>query len=384
MTHVYRYRVFYLWVYRAAGSARKSLSQSLACLAVMPLLFFGTGSQAMDFSLKARLDFDHASYREDTSSLDDGWLTRRARVGVEGAHGNWEFEVEYDFTSDGAFKDAYVSYTGWGVADFSIGQFKTPSGLEGQMGSSVIPFIEQSLPTDAFASSRRLGLGLARNRDNYSVSAMAFGSDISADDKGTGVGARATFLPLFEQDRQLVHLGGWVSYADAEDSIKLSASPEARPADKKLLKTGQIKKVDAVTRAGLEAAWQRGPLSIQSEWMHLYVRRHSGKPNVTLGGGYVAASWVVTGESRRYGDGRFKSIKPERSSGAWELAARLSYVDLNEYDVAGGRGDNLTLGVNWYITDSMRVMFNYIDVHSRRRGKSDDPEIVLIRLQIAL
>lgn len=385
MTQAYRGYIFYLWVQREAEGVSRFSTWRWLVFAVMPLLlFFSADTQAMDFSLKARLDYDHASHREGTSKLKDGWLRRRARLGVEGTHNHWKFEVEYDFNDDGEFKDAYVSYSGWNSGALTVGQFKTPSGLEQQTGSSSTTFIERSLPTDAFATSRRLGIGFTQERTNYSVSAMVYGRSIDDADERPGMGIRTTFAPLLEKDRRVVHLGAWASYEDVEESVKISARPEARPADVKLLRTGTTKHVSGITRAGVEAAWQHGPLSVQSEWMHLYLHRSSGQSDTALDGLYVGASWVVTGESRRYRDGRFKGIKVERPSGAWELAARLSYLDLNDGKVAGGREHNLTLGVNWYIRDNMRLMLNYIDVNSSRRGKSDNPEIVLIRVQMAL
>ncbi|HHX36113.1 MAG TPA: VTC domain-containing protein [Gammaproteobacteria bacterium] len=360
------------------------LSQRLLMIfAAVPLLLLGEDTQAMDFSLKARLDLDHALYREDATSLNDGGLTRRARLGVEAVQGDWRFEIEYDFTGDGEFKDAYVSYTGWDVGDLSVGQFKTFSGLEGETGSSNITFIERPMSTDAFSSSRRLGVGFARNRPSYTVSTIAYSGKIDGDDEKAGVGVRTTFAPLLKNKQEVVHLGGWASYENIDSPLKISARLEARPDDEKLLKTGNIKKVNAITRAGLETAWQKGSLLVQSEWMYLHLHRDSGKPNVTLDGGYIGASWLVTGEQRRYGDGRFKSVKPDRPTGAWELAARLSYIDLNDRDITGGRGHNFTLGVNWYIMENMRLMVNYIDVHSRKNGKSDNPDIVLTRLQVA-
>jgi phosphate-selective porin OprO and OprP len=65
------------------------------------------------------------------------------------------------------------------------------------------------------------------------------------------------------------------------------------------------------------------------------------------------------------------------------LAARYSHIDLDHGQVRGGQESNLTLGLNWYANDYMRVMANFIKVDSKRRGESDDPNILLLRTQIA-
>ncbi|MFM8220119.1 MAG: porin, partial [Planctomycetaceae bacterium] len=46
--------------------------------------------------------------------------------------------------------------------------------------------------------------------------------------------------------------------------------------------------------------------------------------------------------------------------GAWEVAGRWSYIDLNSRDIQGGRLNDATLGLNWYLTANAKVQFNYI------------------------
>jgi len=46
--------------------------------------------------------------------------------------------------------------------------------------------------------------------------------------------------------------------------------------------------------------------------------------------------------------------------GAYEVAARYSYLDLDSGTIAGGKLHDLTLGLNWYANRNMRMMFNYV------------------------
>ncbi len=49
----------------------------------------------------------------------------------------------------------------------------------------------------------------------------------------------------------------------------------------------------------------------------------------------------------------------EGGRGAWEALLRLSYVDLDDGPVQGGRFWRLTPMVNWYLSDHLRMEFAY-------------------------
>ena len=113
--------------------------------------------------------------------------------------------------------------------------------------------------------------------------------------------------------------------------------------------------------------------------------------DVDVDGWYVYASWFLTGESRPYKfkKGAFGRVKPRNGYGAWELAGRVSELDLNDKDIRGGEERNWTLGLNWYINPNVRVVANYINVDNDIfadddgdvRG-NDDPTIFQTRLQL--
>ena len=46
--------------------------------------------------------------------------------------------------------------------------------------------------------------------------------------------------------------------------------------------------------------------------------------------------------------------------GALELAARFSYLDLDDQEIRGGREGNVTLGLNWYLLANARISVNAI------------------------
>lgn len=348
--------------------------------AVMCIGASSGAANALELTPNGRIHIDYAHHRADAEELTDRDIVRRAVVGLDGKIGtDWSFELAYDFTRGGEFNDAYVRYDGWKAGDISVGQFKVPFGLETLTSSNAITFIERALPITTFAPSRRAGVGFSRGNNRHSFAIMGFGPSIDGDE-GRGAGARFTYSPINDNNK-LVHVGIAATTEKPEDRINFRTYPESRPTDTRFVRTGNLADVDRVNQLGLEAAWKSGPLSAQAEWMRANLNRSAGMSNATLGGWYASGSWMLTGESRRYKEGRFRGIKPAGKYGAWEVTTRYSVLDLDDDGVTGGRQNNLTLGLNWYAKDYVRIMFNYIKVKSERRGESDDPDIFLLRAQ---
>lgn len=348
-------------------------------------------ADAFQWEPKARLHMDYGANDPDVAPMPDGWFVRRAILGLEGQFDeDWLFEVGYGFASggeirsaDGQFRDVALTYAGWSAGDVSVGQFKVPFGLEEAISSNDISFVERALPIDAFALSRRMGIGFSRGRAGYTFRAMVFGASISGRDRGRGAAARFTLAPVHTRDT-VVHFGIAAATGKPHGEVGFATAPESRVADVDLVHTGDLAGVDRVNRLGLESAWRSGPYSVQAEWMQAAVERDHGRSDPDLDGWYVAGSWVLTGESRPYAGGRFKGIEPARPQGAWEVTLRYSRIDLDDGDVRGGRERNVTAGLNYYLGEHVRVMLNYIRVHSRRHGQTDDPNILLLRAQFAL
>lgn len=356
-------------------------------------------AMAMEVQFGGRLHLDYAAHYDDTQTINNHFLVRRAKLDIDGKFNeDWSFEISYDLTGvlditeDGIYKrknkfrngfdDIALQYEGWEFADLTVGQFKVPFGLDGITSSNNISFIERALPTDAFGLSRRLGVGLSRNRDHYTVTAMGFGKSFSDDDKGHGAAARFTYTPI-DTGSHVLHFGvsGVVEHPKRE--VKFNARPESKASDIRFVNTGNLEDIGRIDRIGLEAAWKSGPFSVQAEWMHTKLDGRYGRADAVLHGWYVMGSWILTGQSREYRNGRFKGIPASRSRGAWELTARYSSVDLDDAGVRGGNEENFTLGINYNASEHLRVMANYIKAHSARRGKTLTSDILLLRMQFA-
>ena len=122
-----------------------------------------------------------------------------------------------------------------------------------------------------------------------------------------------------------------------------------------------------------EAAAISGPFSLQGEWGWLgaglsdaFRATNPSVADPTFSGGYISASYFLTGESRPYqaSSGSFSRIKvtsPVHTGGpgAWEVGLRFDRVDLSDRAIFGGEQDLFVVGLNWYPHRLMRVMVNY-------------------------
>jgi phosphate-selective porin OprO/OprP len=281
-------------------------------------------------------------------------------------------------------KDAYLSmnqipYLG----RFRIGNFFVPFSLEQVTNDTNNIFLERSIPTQGiFAADREVGVAFynATADQNFTWSYGAFLDSISEglkeridDNQGIRVSGRVTWLPYYDEPsngRYLVHTGLGILYtSDQNDSVRFRARPQIHEGPR-LIDSGALA-ADAYTTGNLEFAVVWGPIAIQSEAFLSNVDMLSGD-SVNVYGAYVHASYFLTGENRiyeRFGQhgaqfGRnapytnFFLVPGCHGWGAWELKARTSYLALNEVD--RGRYNDLTVGVNWYWSDRIRVMFDWI------------------------
>ncbi len=339
------------------------------------------------FRAGGRIHLDAAFHDDDTSDLKDGTNFRRARLFVDGViNKDWLFKAQYDFAENSVgAKDLYVKYKPWGM---TLGQFKQPLSLEELTSSNYITFIERA-SINNLATSRRVGIGYNTGADNYSFAASVYGRDVgenTSDDEGFGIGGRLTYAP-WASSISALHLGVAASMENprlGDDSARFRARPEANVDGSRLIDTGTIADVDDITKYGLEAALVQGPFSLQAEYLTASVARQNGASDVDLDGYYVFGSWFLTGESRPYNakSGSFGRVKPNSKSGAWELAARYSNLDLSDGTIDGGEMENWTLGVNYYMNANARLMFNYINVETEKGTVNNDPGIFLMRAQI--
>ena len=366
----------------------------------------------LHFDMGDYLDYHPASKFASVRDLNSGVNARRARLGVTGKFaGDWAYTLIYDFggstdSSPGAngsgIQTALITYNGlnkgpYPVA-FDLGYMDTPFTLDEATSSNDIMFVErasiQAVASNIFANDFRSAVGVRSNDDRYWAGVYATGPQSGAThNTGEQFGAfgRATYQVLSAPDYSL-HLGADVGgllkppSVSGIRTITLSDRPEIRIDPTAILSTGALgTPANPVTGAavyGVELAGGWENFFAQGEYYHVDVDRSHLSSN-GFDGGYIQASWTITGEHRKYipAAGAYSGIIPDHpfspwgdewGLGAFELAARYSTINLNDHfrpgiapppgsnAVGGGNQTIYQVGLNWYPNANMRFMLDYL------------------------
>ena len=340
--------------------------------------------------VRGRLETDYENIGQDESITGQPDVSaaeiRRARLGVECTL--WQdiyYRLEVDFANDEtAIKDAYFEYI-WEKLAFRVGNFKTFNSLEFLTSDRFVTFMERSAFIDSFQLDRQIGAAALWRRDDFTLTAGIFGphpfdEETWLDDVKSGA-ARITYAPI-NNDDAVVHLGASWRYRQGAQDLRTDPVPandqfflyRARGADfhlaDRFIATPQI--FDQDTFWGLEAAVICGPWSIQGEYGQLdpSIAPQFAGIDPTYSGWYVEASWFITGEMRTYKEGeitrpKVRSPVNEGGHGAWQLAAKYDVLDLNDNATLiptctmCGQQNTWLIGVNWWLNDHTRLMFDY-------------------------
>jgi len=356
---------------------------------------FCTADGANCIAITGRLHLDTAAYSFNPKSaatlpqsVNDGINARRARLGLIGTFNrDWEYSVVVDAggTTDGTvtLNNAYVAYKGVKGLIIQGGYIDVPYTLDEATSSNNIMFMEraasQVLATSLAAGDNRAAFGGHVFGDNYWVGAYVTGPTTGlnvnhSQPQPLGATFRAIGLPI-NSEVATVLVGFDALYlaqtgGATNNTLAMSDRIEVRvdPATSALLNTGTLLNVDSARVLSGEAAVQVGSFMAQGEYFDYAVQRN-GLGDLSFNGGYGQASYVLTGEKHKYSNsaGAFGGINPARpvnfntgDLGAWELAVRYSYASLNDANIRGGELKNTTVGVNWYVNQNMRFMFNWI------------------------
>ncbi len=344
---------------------------------------FGLGGRIMiDYDAFDGIFYDGGDNDEDSSESE----FRRTRLTAKGSvKKDWKYAFTVNIDDKDGSADvniAYIQYAGFKPLTFTVGKFKEPFSLERLTSSKWISTIERSMLQDALGGSLGAGqpdfAGIAvsgyheeQNHLNWSVGVFDDGIEDENDDE-YGFTGRVALVPHFGEDHFL-HLAAAYSMRDFEGSDhSIKTRFGVHTAEK--VDLGGSYSLDDADQLGLEAAYVRGPFSLQAEYIDVSMdgdeKTTEINPNATpeiaedldFDGYYLQAAYTLTGETRGYKTkgAVFDKIKPKGSYGAWELVGRYENLEVEDEEDQNAEAERWVLGINWYANQNVKFMANYI------------------------
>lgn len=357
---------------------------------------------------------DAGWFQQDANSIaelgdiQDNRGFRRTRLGASGKVAeNVSYLLEMDFALVGrpSFRDVRMDISSVPLlGNVRVGVFRQPFGMDELTSAREITFLERS-SLQGLAPFRQTGIAFHDTNSSETVTwmASAFGSATdpwgnSVGDRGYGIASRITTVLAEDKGADILFHGG-LGYSFLNERIQRFlyrnnqeySGPVGLPDSVPYFaNTGLIPAENAnLFNAELASTW--GSWHAQSELRYNLLNLNSGGV-AGFPSFYAQTGLILTGEHRPYNKttavlGHIKPKEPVGISGggigAWELACRYSILDLNDGVITGGKLQNTTFGLNWYLNDFTRLQFNFIysDLNRAPVGESH-ANIFAIRAQV--
>jgi phosphate-selective porin OprO/OprP len=355
-----------------------------------PSLRLGPGTH-IDFRARMQGNLQSSDVSISDEESDSSIDIARRRVGIEGEILNlfdYQLEAELGASRD-PWRDVYLNYKQFDVAQVIAGKFKVPFSLDENTSATKLDFVHRSRIATLLAPGRDIGVmvhgrvlprGFLRyelgvfNEDGSNV--RTFNTDRVHGERT--LAGRVLVQPFRSTKSLASDLAVGVSFttselpegvSDLRGRTELDA-PFYVPA---VIVSGQRQRI------GFEARWRPGPFSVKSEYIRLSDERLGQSVDNTdltpfvSDGWYVSGTWAVTGEKKA--DGLDSPRRPlfQGGIGAVEFALRVEQIrfgagadDLTasnapRSEVILGNADRVyTMGVNWYANRWIKVQANLV------------------------
>src|SRR5215472_1661501 len=382
-----------------------------------------TSDGKMSFAIGNQTQFDYGGYFQNPTPttqfphLNSGVNLRRERIFFVARYDDWTLNVTPDFggSPDGNqssqfLYEANLNFTGIKPVTATIGYFKPWFSLYDSQSSndfllmerpSIIEIARNVAAGDARATYPEVKASTDRYFAALALTGAPYGAQTSSLLNGEQIGTvgRIAGRPYYDTDWN-VHLdfsGEYVFHPNnntsgtpgvSQTTLTFQDRPELRIDMNRLITTGNLSSSNANVYGG-EGAINWRNLLLQGGYYQIgdTQKKLPGvpAPSLSFNGGYVETGWNITGEPFRYNVGSAAFARPKvddpfiinesgfsPGTGAWQLAARWSVMNLNSH-VTRGVSQSVTGGVfggyqqifgaalSWYPNDWIRfeMQFQY-------------------------
>lgn len=325
---------------------------------------------------------------EEATSPSTVFGIRRARLDVRGKMApSIKFKTSIDMTDKVKVKDVYIKVKQSKQITYEGGQFNYPLGSENIGSSRYYEFVEPSMLSDTFSGGRDRGilvLGNAFDEHLFFSAGVLNGSGTATPDRNSSMDIAGQAQALLFENKDLkasVWLGG--SYEtgkrDSTEGESIEVKPESESGHALFAVDMPNDTPYNRQRFDVDAKILYGPAMLAGEYLQ---GDYTYENQARVSGGYVFASYFITGEQRTVEEGMLEKQKIHNpfgkgdGLGAWEVAVRYSWFQISDAfflndalfaswegldpATSARNGKAITVAINWYPTKRTRVMMNYV------------------------
>ncbi|MCE2965724.1 MAG: OprO/OprP family phosphate-selective porin [Alphaproteobacteria bacterium] len=290
--------------------------------------------------------------------------------------------------------DAFVDYTPDSALKLRAGKFKAPIGLERWQSEQEILFVERGMATN-LVPFRDIGVQVSGElmpqqleyNIAYTTGAVDIGDPNTDSDNGKDITARLFAHPFRNSDTVAaqglgVGLAGSIGDRDGALSSPNLGDGYRTPAQAKFFSYTSGTTLATTTiaagtkwRVNPQAYYYYGSFSALGEYVRTSqdVKRGSAEQTLNNDAFTFISTYVLTGENASFDGVKPKAnFNPKRGTwGAFEIVGRYSVlrVDSDTFPTfaslasSASEARDATLGVTWYLNDSLKFNLNYSETH---------------------
>jgi len=356
---------------------------------------FRAGEFRIDFRARFHLDFRGLDAEEPVAP--EGFVFRRARVAIEGRiYDDLEYELDRDLRDDKRpWRDVFLNYRKFRAAEVQGGKFKVPFSLDQLTSVFSNSFVSRSLIGTQLAPGRDRGVmvhgRLAGDRVRYRGGWFKHDGDNTLFTEELEENEFVEKPPVNNTIAGRVDLTPWEQTKGLRRRLQIGINATSGELDDGLFGM-RGRTVGGYTffapmyvggrrmRFGMDGLWTPGPFSVVAEYNRVTDQRNRqglgdvDLPDVIAEGWYLAGTWALTGERKSGGIDRPRHPIFQGGAGGVEIAARFEEMRFSSAGTGGedpftnpraanilpNRDRAITLGVNWYLNEFARVLFNAV------------------------
>lgn len=352
----------------------------MALLFSLLLAFESVSAQENSFNLKpsGRILMDAGLFSSKNKDFSDGAAIPDVRLGLKGSYGSYKAKIDMGFAYGKlSLKDVFIEKKFNESSLLRLGYFVHQFGLQSSTSSSMKVTMEEPISNAALFNSRLIGAMYIYNKGQIFATASIHVENEAikkytneTGNQGYGAMSRLVYRP-FKNDGKIFHVGisgafETPRYSDDPDqnhsSFVLKANYPSRIARVKALEAN-ITDAKRLFKFTPELLFAYNRVGIETQYYYMNVERKDGFNNYKATGAYALLRGMILGGNYKYSDSDSGLCTP--APGSLECVLGYNYTDMSDKEagILGGRLNDVSVTLNYYINKYMIWRFRYSYTH---------------------